>query len=190
MKSVVFALLAVGLLTFGSNVLARNAWGPVVSYWDTSDESDDIGFGAFFSFDIAPNVAFDLRGTWFSDMSDSERIDLEVIPIEAGISLFGNLGDITRLHLGGGLGYYLISADVDGVFDREYDPDDEIGGYISAGLETTIVDNLYEGLLAQGITIFVDAGYRFVDISDTGGLRRDGGTLDGLMVNAGIRFLW
>lgn len=193
----VLVILAAAMVLFAGNGFSNNAWGPVVAYWDTADESDGIGFGAFFSFGISENVAFDLRYTWFSDLAADSDLSLEVMPFEAGISFIKKVGSSTALHLGGGLGYYVIDGSVDNriLWDSDFDTDDEMGLYASVGIETTVADNFSEGMLAEGITLFLDAGYRHVNVSgsDSDSLLKptlDDGALDGLMANAGIRFMW
>jgi len=176
---------------------AENAWGPVVSYWDTAEESDGIGFGAFFSFGMSRAVNLDLRASWFSDLASNSDLKLEVIPLEAGLSFVKHFSSASAFHVGGGLGYYLIDGSEDDrlLWDGDYDTDDEMGLYAVAGFEFTVADDFSEELLTQGITLFIEAGYRYVNISDsdTGLLDRPAladGALDGLTVNAGLRFLW
>lgn len=184
-------LLAVGV------VQAENSWGPVAAYWDTADADEGTGIGLVFSFPVSPTLFFDARYTWFEDFgATGSDVTLEIEPIEIGLSVV-KASDRAAFRIGGGLGYYMMDGTISqtpGV-TVSYDPDDEIGGYASIGLELALVDDFNENVMAKRMTLFIEGMYRFVsvdevDISRVGGNIRQEGTLDGAGGNVGIRFTW
>ena len=203
MKSLL--VLIAGIMLFAGVACAENRWGPVVSYWDTADASDGTGFGAVFSFGVSPNVAVDMRYTWYDDLAEgngmegASDIDLKIEPIEMGLSFFGDIGSSLRVHIGGGLGYYMIEGNIDAVVGREmtFDPDDEVGLYLVAGFETIVAGNFSEDVLASEVTLFFEVIYRDVsideaEVSNTVDRREviQNGDLAGVGANAGLRFTW
>ena len=81
-----------------------------MSYWDTSDGTDGYGVGVVASLEAGQGVYIDLRFAWFEDLAEGDGstdvtdIDLEVMPIEIGVSMGRSVGDSLELYLGGGLG--------------------------------------------------------------------------------------
>jgi hypothetical protein len=195
MKKVVMIAVAV-LLTVGL-VHAENSWGPVAAYWDTADAAEGTGIGLVFSFAVSPTLFLDARYTWFEDFgATGSDVTLEIEPIEVGLSVV-KASDRAAFRIGGGLGYYMMDGSISqtpGV-TISYDPDDEIGGYVSVGLELNLVDDFNENIMAKRMTLFVEGMYRFVsvdevNVSRVGGNLRQEGTLDGAGGNVGIRFTW
>ena len=199
-KSILLIVLTV--LMFSGTAFAENGWGPILSYWNTDDAGDEVGFGVIFSFFVTDTTVLDLRYTWFDDMAEptvDEITDyrLRVEPLEVGLSFIHPLSHDTTFHVGGGLGYYMVDGKIEtvpGVLVN-YDPKDEIGLYAVVGLETIVSYGMAEKSTADAVTLFAELMYRAVDIDEaktTTGARRvvQDGNLSGLGANAGIRFRW
>ena len=197
----ILTTVMLGIMLIASSASARNAWGPVVSYWDTAEAADGMGLGVVFTFDIAPNLAIDARYTWFEDLADGndediKDLDIEVMPFELGLSYINQVSEAFRFHLGSGVGYYLLDGEIDrklGIVG-DFDPDDEFGFYVVMGFEATIADELSEGMLASGVTLFAEAMYRVLSTDEVDGILGEAviedGDLSGFGANLGIRFLW
>ena len=197
------ATLMLGVVLFAGVASAGNAWGPVVSYWDTADGSAGAGWGAVFSFDVSPTLALDLRYASFDDLSDASSadvsdVDIKVEPIEVGFSVVRDIGKASSFHIGGGIGYYMVEGSMDaglGVV-TQFDPDDELGAYAVLGFDVMLVDDFAEGIMAKGMTLFVEGIYRVVSIDEatTGAVGQtktiQNGDLGGVGANVGVRFLW
>ena len=99
---------------------------------------------------------------------------------------------------GGGIGYYMVEGSM--VAGRgvvtQFDPDDELGAYAVLGFDVMLVDDFSEGIMAEGMTLFLEAIYRVVSIDEatTGAVGQtktiQNGDLGGIGANVGIRFLW
>ncbi len=195
--------LVVLALAAGTPVAAENAWGPMVGYWDTEDGSDGYGLGVTLRLEVLQNVTFDLRYSWYRDLAEGNAqegvadVDLQVMPIEAGLSLNLSPVDFLDLYGGGGIGYYLMDGDVDteAGIEVDFSPDDQFGAYAVAGLALDISATLPERSLATGVSLFAEGMYRVVSVDEartaTGrNVLFDDGGLDGLTVNAGLLLLW
>lgn len=148
-----------------------NAWGLYASYWDTGDAGSVAGAGAKVSVEMVRGVQLELRGTYIEDL-DIDGADLEVLPIEAGLALVVPVATQVDLLAGGGLGYFMMDGDAD--------PDNEVGFYLTAGLEWNLQPNA---------ALFGEAMYRVVSADDVGPEGQDA-DLDGLGVNAGLLIKW
>jgi hypothetical protein len=184
------------VLCLAGAVQADNGWGPVVAYWDAGDWGDGAGVGVKFSFEIIPQATFDIRGTWFNDLSgevDGLESSVEVIPIEGGVSVVRPAGAV-ELFGGGGIGYYQINPDLylpDGV-KVSPDVDDEIGFYINAGVEIPLVEDA-SYIKAARITFFLEALYRSISLKDItveGGTYRISENMSGFNGQAGLMMRW
>ena len=193
------------LVMFGSGssgLFADSRWGPMVSYWDTSDGTDGYGPGALFSFEATPRVFVDFRVSWFEDLAEGDAdgnvsdIDLEVVPLELGLSFLAPLGERAEVYLGGGVGYYLTDANVDTrtLTERKADPDDEFGLYGVVGFRWIVADSV-NAPLTDRISVFGEAMYRIVSMDEiksgrgTSAVLEDG-DLDGVGANVGITLHW
>lgn len=166
LASAVSVLLLSASLSYG-----YNAWGLYASYWDTSDADSAGGAGIKVLAEMVPGVQLELRGTYFEDL-ERDGLDVEVLPVEAGLALEVPLADDVGLLAGGGLGYYLM--------DGDGDPDNEIGFYLASGLEWTIRSNA---------ALFGELMYRVVSADDVGPDGEDA-DLDGLGINVGLLIKW
>lgn len=180
-------LLAIPTLAF-----AGNGWGLFAAYWNADDGDDVFGAGLGCEIEITEGVDLQLRGTYFDDLIDGSAAggaDLQVIPLEAGLSLKTPVGDDLTASAGGGLGYYLMDAESGA--GGAANPDDEIGFYLSAGLELVIRSSGATFGDRQTV-LFAEAVYRSVSADDvvltsTGAEDAD---LDGLGFNIGLKIAW
>ncbi len=97
-----------------------------------------------------------------NNLIDNDAADLDVQPLEFGLSFAVPMNEKVEPYVGIGLGYYFMDGDVKG-FDAEVD--DEFGFYVSAGLE--IILSRSKAQYGQTTTkLFVEAMYRAVDAND------------------------
>ena len=190
-------VLTVVVAMFSNQGIADNAWGPMVSYWDTGDWGDGAGVGIKFSVEMVPSVNLDFSTTWFSELSGTigaYDTDLEIIPVEVGISALSSAGSV-ELYAGAGLGFYNVDAEVghsSGITEG-VSLDDEIGYYILAGLVKPLqVDT--SGTQTSRVSLFIEGVYRSVSLQDVTvgsdlsfNISED---LGGIGVNAGFMLHW
>jgi hypothetical protein len=180
--------------------LAANMWGIHGAYWDTSDADDAFGAGGKFSFELVPGARLDFRATYFDDLNtggSGVEVDLEVVPLEGGISLAYPVSDRVELFAGGGIGYYFLNADVSEPGGQEVtggDPGDDVGFYIAGGLEWAIVSSqvaygeTWAGLYAEVLYRSADAAE--VKVSSGDQVSYGNADLGGLGVNLGLMVRW
>jgi hypothetical protein len=191
MRKILMAALALALVIPASNAVA-SSFSVFGSYWNSSDLDDALGAGVKFSFPVAGRLNVDLRGTFYQpfdeealrdeirDLGDDEDRDvfgeLEVLPIDAGISIPFATGGSMRPSVGAGATYYLMDTEGGAV-------EDEYGWYANLALEFAGDD---------GFGFFTEALYRAASgtVDDTGDeidfVDRVEFDLDGFAVNAGM----
>ncbi len=130
------------------------AWiGVFGSHWDSKDAGKTFGGGVLFRQNLNPNWQWDIRGSLYSfDTQEGDAvIDLEIIPLEATLTMKVIKDPAYMFYAGGGAGYYLVDADItlSGVKERAR-ADDTIGYFILAGL-------LYR--MQYNITLFGELKY-------------------------------
>lgn len=181
MKKLLIALLCLSL--FPVAAVADNGWGLFGSYWSPSDGDAAFGPGVRFVYETIPGVQFDLRLSYFDNVMDDDVPDLEVVPLEAGLSLMAPVADRLNLYGGLGVGYYFMDIDT----EDDPDVDDEIGFFVNGGLAYDVVkdDAEYGGSRA---CLFAEAMYRSVKTDGPDGLWD--ADLDGLVLNAGLTVRW
>lgn len=197
MKKLFLLFLGVALaapLAFGDN-----GFGIGAAYWDTADAGDAWGAGLKTRVQMVEGVQFDLRASFFNSLgedSDDVSVDLEVIPLEAGLALELPVADRLDVYAGGGIGYYLMEGDAGGPNQElvDVDPDNEVGFYLVAGSEFVLrrSDAVYGQTAAA---LFAEVMFRSVSADSAkveGGqeIRVDDADLDGLGVNVGLLMRW
>jgi hypothetical protein len=197
-------VLVMSLMVCAGAVFGDSGWGLVGSYWDTKDADAGYGLGIKISAEAAPGFMLDFRYTWFDDLGEAApdigvtHYTLEVMPIEMGVSILAEPSDRIILFGGGGLGYYKMKGDMrtddSSGSSISADPDDKIGFYLNGGFEF-IVSQTADTIQPARSTIFLEAMYRFVNVTDlavgdTLALPVDEGNLDGLGVNLGFMVRW
>jgi len=194
----VLVLLTVALM--GAPVAwGQNEWGLFAAYWVTSDADDALGVGIKAAVEIIPVVQLEIRGAYFDDFeagSNFAKSDVEVIPVEVGLLLTVPINDAVEGFFGGGIGFYFMDGDVDLPADTRVDagPDDEIGGYITAGLKFPVWKSGANFGETQAV-LFGEVTYRFVDAEDVKVVSGPEITLidadlDGVGFNAGLLVRW
>jgi hypothetical protein len=180
MKRLIVLLAVVGLSIPSAWASGIGVYG---AYWKTKGGSeafdgDGFGGGAKLKVDIVPQLSLEVRGTYFSlkpkvEGGDSDSGKLEVIPVEAGLTL--NLANRSKLtpYIGGGAGYYFMKIKGDGGESESLK--NQVGGYGIAGLEIE---------LGEGFCIFAEGKYTVVSAQDKGGGPKV--KLDGFGGNAGL----
>jgi len=191
-KKLTLTLLIAAVTTCTS--MADNGWGIFGSYFSPDDGGDAAGIGGQLSIEMTETVLFDLRGTWYDDVG-SGNIELELIPLEGGLTILFPASDSTDTYAGLGIGYYTVEGEVatPGSPKISFSPDDEIGFYGVVGVEATINSDM-ASYNATRSTFFAEVLYRVVEIDEVRIGSVDVATkdfsLDGVSVNAGLMIRW
>ncbi len=161
------------------------------SYWDTEDASDGYGAGAKLNVTFAGPIELELRGGYFPDLSEDipgGDLDLEVIPIEAGLIFRLPVADAAvSPYGGGGVGYYMLELEAEGPGgSATLDLDDEVGWYLVGGLTIHLSDTL--AIFAEGKYTTIEGTAENDDLD----LIEDEFDIDlgGIGANAGLTLLW
>ena len=178
MKKIVAILAAISLTTLSAGAAGVGFFG---AYWDTDEAGDGFGGGGKLLLDLGGVVDIEFRGGYFQDLStDGVDIDLEVIPIEAGVTV-NILGSEApyKIYVGGGVGYYMLDTDAG-------DLDDEAGWYGLAGIQVPLGESV--SVFAEGVWRQIEGTAEGDDIDE---LVEDVDiALDGLGGNVGIILGW
>lgn len=172
MKKLAMAIVAIGLLCTAAR---GNGLGLFGSYWDPDDGDDTFGGGVRLRGGV-DLFYLEVRGTYYDDVTDDHGpfdIDLQVIPVDAGVGLQVDVLEEVELYGGGGATYYFLDPD-------RGDMDDEVGWYLEAGVELAV---------APHVAVFAEAVWRSVEGTVQDGdvdLDRTNIDLDGMAVNVGI----
>ena len=121
------------------------------SYWSPKGFESNLGFGGKLVLG-GPSFGLEVRGTFFEKLKENDGIanlDLQVIPLEAGLVLRAAQANVTP-YIGGGAGYYFLDGKSNGGL---FSVDDEVGWYATGGLELS---------LGKNMGIFGEALYRKV----------------------------
>lgn len=139
------------------------------SYWDTDiDETTGIGLKARFGM-------FDLRATYYDDATGDDGVEVEAIPIEAGVAYNFAPHLAVNPYVGAGVSYHLLDS-------NEGSIDDEVGWYAVVGGEF----GMTEGISFMGELMYRDVDGTVEDLSDGLAVRDDvSADLSGFAVNLG-----
>jgi len=161
MKIRILQLVAGLLVCTTTAVHAGSDWGIFGSFWSPSDGEDSFGGGIKLGIEMVDRVQLDVKATIFSDVLDGEAgtAELEVVPIEAGLTFSAPVSDAADAYFGAGLGYYMMDGEVDGM---DANVDDEVDFYLNAGMEWTIHES--DADYGQtSVKLFLEGIYRFVE---------------------------
>jgi hypothetical protein len=126
------------VMGIGGMALADSGLGVFGAYWSTDDADEGFGLGAKLSLGADP-VYFVARGTFYQDLLDDDEagdIELQAIPVDAGLEFGGDMSESLRLFAGGGVSYCFL--ELDGVGEL----DDEVGWYVNGGIELRLSERL------------------------------------------------
>jgi opacity protein-like surface antigen len=177
--------------------VAAFAGGPSIygTLIDTEDLDESYGIGAKVDLDITQRLAIQVRSAFYDTLGkditlgrNELQTDLEIVPVEAGLTLRIPIQDRVVPYVGAGLGWYILEADVSvNGRSQEINIDDELGYYFLGGL---MLD------LGPAFSIFGEYQYRDVNTTLSGDSfsNRVGGDVDvglsGSSINAGIMLRW
>jgi hypothetical protein len=183
------------LLTGGAGSAAAADLAVFGSYWNTDDLEDSLGGGLNLMLGDGP-VRFDLRAAHFPDLTrDAQDIvdpgdddfpgslDVKATPLGVGVAFRPAVDYGVRPFFGGGANYYLLDT-------NRWELDDELGYYITAGLETGgdavgfYAEAMYQGVEAT-VTVDPEDLDDIDDIDPSGEVDID---LAGFAANAGVVF--
>lgn len=149
------------LVTIASFVSASAlgaAIGGFGSYWSSDDASDSYGYGLRLASTGDPAGYLELRVSRYDDFTlfmDGMDIELDVIPVDLGVTL--NLGaeDSVELYLGGGGTFFVMDGEARfaGGGTRDLDLDNRWGYYGLMGFEFAVSDSIRlfgEGVYRKG----------------------------------------
>ena len=192
-RSVVLVAGSLFLLSIPAQAGGLGLYG---AYWSPKDVDAGYGGGAKIRMDLTSALGLEVRGTFFSDLSDDVQsggttinYDLEAIPAELGFVLNLNVADKgLRPYLCAGAGYYFLEINLDNpVGDNEtIDLDDEVGWYGGGGIEIAF---------ASETALFIEALYRGVEGTAKGDdldevVSNVDIDLSGIGANAGLLIKW
>ncbi len=171
---------------FPAAALAQSTNGYELSlyanYWDIKDGDDNVwGPGIAFAIPVYDKaLKLDLRVAWFPEAGDGKIGDLELVPIDLGLSYHFMVSKEFDIYpMAGGNWTFANSDPVRGGL---FDVDDNIGGYAGLGGAYYFTPNW---------AIFSNVYYRFLELDmDVESRLIDGNTLeaDGINVDVGLRF--
>jgi len=172
---IVTTILAVMAGTAGAGDLS--VYG---SYWSTDELDDTWGAGARVRIGPGTPAWLEVRGTYFDDVTEDRPlfdVELETIPVDAGIGLsLLDEGD-ANLYLVGGGTYFLLDT-------NRGEVDDEVGWYAGVGGDVALSEHLslFAELLFRDVeaTVEDDDLDRIEDPADI--------DLAGSVVNVGLVF--
>lgn len=187
------------ILLFAAPALADGNLSLYGSWWQTDDADEVAGGGVSFEWPFGEVLSWELRGTYYQELTNEpledldlegedegifEDSSLEAIPIETGLRIhFARDAEVWSPYLGVGGSYFSLDSD-DGNLD------DEFGYYAALGSQ------FGDG---EGADFLVEVQHRWVDgvITDLGDLDDDGIDDDdinidlaGFVINLGVTWHW
>ncbi len=172
---VLLALLAAGAARADGSVSVAG------SYWNPKDFNDNVGVAG--KLVLGSKIfGIEVRGAYFDSIKENDgkgTVDLQVIPLEAGLVLRAGEENVNP-YLGAGAGYYILNGNSTG--STRYEVDDEVGWYAVGGLELG---------LGKTTALYVEAMYRGVSGTAHGDSLENVQSdvnfdLSGLVVNVGF----
>jgi hypothetical protein len=188
----VLALIGAGSCLFGGRESRGSDIGVFGSYYATRDTGDALGAGVKWGITLVKPLTFDIRGTYYRDISDrnvslngNNLFDFKIrdIPVEEGLTFHFAPDKPVNPFLGGGAGYHFLSSNA-GRLNDEW-------GYYANGV-------VVFGKEAKGTHFFLEGMYREIkgqirrgdSIEDTVLTRNIDIQLRGYAVNAGAQWEW
>lgn len=150
-------LCLLGLVALAAAPLSAGSIGVGYSSWDTDTADDDQGATVRLEVDVAPNLDFEVRGSFYDSLrqvSGGVQFEIEATPIDLGFNYDFVPGSKVSPYVAGGLTMLLISPnDQDTVFDPPSRPrsQEELGWYGGLGVDFQV---------SPAFSIYVEALYR------------------------------
>lgn len=155
------------------------------SYWDVGDsDSSPWGPGVGVAFPVLDeNLKFDLRLTWIPDAGSDGYGDVELLPLDFGLSWHYPTSELWDLFVMGGGTYAFVSSDPK--FQGLGDVNSDLGGYLGVGASYKVAEN---------VALFGDLYYRFlnlgIDVDERIYSGSDSYDADGISLDLGIKYTW
>jgi len=171
-------------------VLAAPAWagglGIGASFWSTDEADDGSGVGGRLAVDLGENLDFDVHVSFleelFIDPPTTPPFDLEMTPIDVGLSWGFDTRSRVTPRVGGGLTYVMIEVLGSNV-DTEVD--DEFGFYALLGVDFSIGPR--GAIYLEGLYRTTEAELRDFGLTE---FDRQTFTATGAAANIGVMFTW
>ena len=178
--------------------LADNGWGLHWSYWNPADGKAAYGPGAKLSLEIMANAQLDMRAGYFNKIEMRKQgleADLEVIPLELGLSYAQTVHPMLDVFGGVGFGYYLMDGKMYDAQGQRFDvkPGDQIGYFANVGVEVALaLEAASYG--ANRVALMFELLFRVVEANDldlpTNTERFRSPSLGGPALNVGLMVRW
>jgi len=143
MKRLSLVIVAMSILANSALAAGIGAFG---SYWDSEDAGESYGYGVRLASTSDPAGFLEVRASRFNQFEDKDtgkESELDIIPIDIGITLNMSPEDSLQFYIGGGGSYYMMETEVDTpTGSKDVDLDDEWGWYGLIGLNIKLSDNL------------------------------------------------
>ena len=106
---------------FTPNTAISFAGGPGIygTYIDTEDLEESYGAGAKLDINVTQNLIIQARSAFYDTLGQDMVIgtseiqaDLNIVPVEVGMTYDLTIADRVIPYIGGGLGWYILEADV------------------------------------------------------------------------------
>lgn len=187
MKKILSLVIVVSLFAGSAMAAGVGAFG---SYWDSEDAGESYGYGVRLASTSDPAGYLEVRVSRFNKFEDKdtgEENDLDIIPIDLGITLSLTPAESLQFYMGGGGSYYMMESEVNTPAGRrDVDIDDEWGWYGLLGIKLE---------LSQNLAIFGEGVYRQVEGSFPKDELEDPNSdvdfkLDGFGANVGLMLLF
>ncbi len=168
---------------------AGGGFGVFGTYMDMADMEDPgMGGGIKFQADIAEKMlGFELRLGGVTDYDSAEAKDSYLVNVEADLTLGLPVGDMLKLYVGAGGGYYVFpefesDIAIGNSLEPNIDPDDVFGFFAVAGVEVMFNPNF--GLFAEAKYLVAEFNETVIDDVTI----EEDVDFGGLGVNAGLLF--
>jgi hypothetical protein len=197
MKLRIPLIAALCVATFATAPLCAADFSLMGSYWNTDVAGDTAGGGFVLGLPFHETLAFELRGTYFEELSDDpfgnifdsdetvfQGRGIQAIPLEAGLRFSFAPGSSFRPYIGGGGSYFLIDSDFGEI-------QDQLGYYLAAGAtvgDGEGADFFFEGVWRQASAEVEVDPEDLGDIDDIEVDNTPSFDIDGFGVNIGVRW--
>ena len=161
---------------------AQAGLGVFGTWWDSNDYDALYGGGVRLGMEVFSGLGVEARASYLStDLFGDNSISMNIIPLEGVVSWTLDVSEALKPYIGAGIGYYMKNVDVEAT-DFWEKTDDCVCYFALAGLN----------VLLCPATLFGEAKYNLMSQDDEfqwrGSDIKEKFSLDGLSVNAGVKF--